>query len=129
MTRSSRTPHPLTVDDETFLWTLRHDHRAASGETFEDCREVLTIRRKGALGRLQVTFSAGPGHLVPDTHAATGAVGTPGGAWLDLHDPGTVRAILYEARRRGLGVDCAAVEEVDGWALFSAVAMGQPAEP
>jgi hypothetical protein len=123
MTRSSRTPRPLTVDDVTYLWALRHDHRATdSPDGFEDCREVLTIRRPGALGRLQITFGCGPGHLVPDSHAPTGAVGTPEGDWIDLHEPGTVRVLLEEARRRGLGADSAAVEEVDGWSLFAAVA-------
>ncbi|WP_236061511.1 hypothetical protein [Actinacidiphila acididurans] len=123
MTRSSRTPRPLTVDDETFLWTLRHDHRAAAGgKGYEDCREVLTIRRTGALGRLLITFAHGPGHLVPDAHAPSGAVGTPEGTWLNLHEPGTVRALLEAAHDLGLGADSAAVYEVDGWTLFASAA-------
>lgn len=122
MTRSARTPRPLTVNDETFLWTVRHDHRATDSQgAFEDCREVLTIRRPGALGRLTITFACGPGHLVPDAHGPD-AVGTEDGTWLDLHDPGTVRALLDEAHARGLGVDSAAVDEVDGWGLFSSAA-------
>lgn len=123
MTRSSRTPRPLTVDGETYLWTLRHEHDdARTGDGFEDCREVLTIRRAGALGRLEIVFTCGPGHLVPDRHARSGAVGTPDGAWLDLHEPGTVDALLAEAHDRGFGADSAAVYEVDGWTLFPAVA-------
>jgi hypothetical protein len=123
MTRSSRTPRPLTVDGETFLWTLRHEHRdAPAGEGFEDCREVLVIRRAGALGRIEIIFACGPGRLVPDAHAPSGAVGTPDGSWLDLHDPGTVHALLDEAHDRGLGADSAVVYEADGWALFPCVA-------
>lgn len=123
MTRSSRTPRPLTIGDETFLWTVRHEHTVpepAGG--YEDCREVLTIRRPNALGCLRITFTRGPGHLVPDTHAPAGAVGMPDGSWLDLHDPGTVRDLLEEARHRGLGADGAAAEEADGWVLFGPVA-------
>jgi hypothetical protein len=123
MTRSSRTPRPLTVDGETFLWTLRHEHRdAGTGDGYEDCREVLVVRRAGALGRIEISFACGPGRLVPDGHAPSGAVGTPDGAWLDLHEPGTVRALLEEAHDRGLGADSAAVYEVDGWTLFPPVA-------
>src|SRR5262245_38376216 len=121
MARSSVTPSPLAVGDESFLWTVRHKHRVEAGR-FEDCREVLTIRRPGAIGRLLIVFARGPGCLIPDGRIPSGSVGTQDGVWLNLHEPGTVRALLDEARARGRGIqDGAAVEQVDGWALFAAV--------
>ncbi|WP_328915882.1 MULTISPECIES: hypothetical protein [unclassified Streptomyces] len=121
MTRSSRTPRRLVVDGETFLWSVRHEHHGEQGR-YEGCREVLTFRRPGALGRLTVVFERGPGHLLPDGHASSGAVGTPDGAWLNLHEPGSARALLDAVRARGGRVGGDAAEEVDGWTLFPAVA-------
>jgi hypothetical protein len=122
MTRSSRTPRHLVVGDETFLWSVRHEHRSDAGR-YADCREVLTFRRPGALGRLQVVFAGGsPEHLVPDGRTPSGAVGTGHGSWLDLHEPGTVRALLEQARARGCHIGGDTTEQIDGWTLFETVA-------
>jgi hypothetical protein len=121
MTRSSRTPRRLVVGDDTFLWSVRHEHHGDEGR-YEDCREVLTVRRPGALGRLQVVFEGSPDHLVPDGRTPSGEVGTAHGPWLNLHEPGTVRALLDEARARGCRVSGDGTELVDGWALFATVA-------
>jgi hypothetical protein len=121
MTRSSRTPRQLVVGGETFLWSVRHAHHGEDGR-YEHCREVLTIRRPGALGRLEVVFAGCPGHLVPDGRTPSGAVGTCDGVWLDLHEPGTVRALLDEVTSRGGRVGGDWTDEVDGWPLLETVA-------
>jgi hypothetical protein len=122
MTRSSRTPRRLVVGDETFLWAVGHEHREEQGR-FLDCREVLTVRRPRALGRLRIVFEARPGHLVPDggPYTHSGSVGTDSAGWLNLHEPGTVRALLDEITARGGRVGADATETVDGWTLVDAV--------
>jgi hypothetical protein len=119
--RSSRTPRQLAIGGETFLWSVRHEHHGEPGR-YEDCREVLTLRRPGALGRLRVVFAQRPGRLVPDGRTPAGTVGVPGGPRLDLHEPGTVRALLDAVRSRGGRVGGDWTDEVDGWTLFHAVA-------
>ncbi|WP_329136112.1 hypothetical protein OG552_23745 [Streptomyces sp. NBC_01476] len=122
MTRSSRTPRQLVVGDETFLWAVGHEHRADGPRGYEDCREVLVLRRPGSLGRLRIVFAGGPGHLVPDGLTPSGCVGVTHGPALNLHEPGTVRALLDEARARGSRIAGETTEEIDGWALFASVA-------
>jgi hypothetical protein len=58
---------------------------------------------------------------VPDGYVHSGAVGT-GGLWLNLHEPGTVRALLDEATRRGWDSDDPRTSHLDGWDLFTAAA-------
>lgn len=95
MARCSKKARRLAVDSEIFLWSLEHEHRAEQ-DRYLDCREVLAIRRHGERGRLRIFFQDGPGRLVPDGYAHFGAVGTTEGGWLNLHEPGTVRALLAE---------------------------------
>ncbi|SCD44196.1 hypothetical protein GA0115240_108016 [Streptomyces sp. DvalAA-14] len=64
MTRSSRTPRTLVVGDERFLWSVRHEHHGEEGR-YADCRDVLTLRRPGALGRLELVFEGTQDHLRP----------------------------------------------------------------
>ncbi|MGW3745401.1 hypothetical protein ACWD62_33705 [Streptomyces sp. NPDC005146] len=118
MVRSSRKPRRLVVGEGTFLWSVGHHHHTARGR-YQDCREVLTIRGSGARGRLLVVFRAGPDRLVPDGFLPSGAVGTSAGSWLNLHEPGTVRALLDEAVSRGWYPDNPPTEQLDGWGLFS----------
>lgn len=56
--------------------------------------EILTLRRSGARGRLQI----------------------------GLHEPGTVRALLDEAIAGGWDADDPATTQADGWAHFDVVA-------
>jgi hypothetical protein len=121
MARSSKKARRLVVGSEIFLWSLGHEHRAEHGR-YLDCREVLTIRRHGARGRLRIFFQEDPGRLVPDGYAHSGAVGTTEGGWLNLNEPGTVRALLVEARTTGWQPDDPSTEQIDGWTLFDTVA-------
>ncbi len=119
------------VDGETFLWSLSHTHRALGDGQYEDCCETLVLRLFTARGRLRIVFRAGPGRLVPDGYLMpSGAVGTALGTTLNLHEPGTARALLDAALARGWRPDHPSGEEMDGWTLFDAVAARRgPASP
>ncbi|MBT2508048.1 hypothetical protein J7I98_19590 [Streptomyces sp. ISL-98] len=121
MSRSEKKSRRLVVDDKTFLWWVTHRHRAEEGR-FLDCCEILDIRPFGERGRLLITFQDGPGRLVPDGYMPSGSVGKARGADLNLHEPGTVRALLDEAGADGWDTDDPQVRTVDGWAFFDAVA-------
>lgn len=89
---------------------------------YQGCREILTLRRRGTHGRLQIVFRAGAGRLVPDGYLPSGAVGTTDDVWLNLHEPGTVRALLDEAIARGWNAGDKETTQIDGWELFGVVA-------
>ncbi|MFG2287699.1 hypothetical protein ACGFOU_16770 [Streptomyces sp. NPDC048595] len=129
MARSEKKARRLVVDGRTFLWSLGHSHRVPGNGRYEDCCEILVIRLFKARGRLHVLFREGPGKLVPDGLLPSGAVGTAGGGFLNLHEPGTVRALLDEALAKGWRPDDPPTEELDGWALFDAVAARRGAVP
>ncbi|MFE1770695.1 hypothetical protein [Streptomyces sp. NPDC059008] len=129
MARSDKKARRLVVDGQTFLWSLRHTHHVPDNGRYEDCCETLVIRLFKARGRLHVHFREGPGRLVPDGYLHAGAVGTAGGRFLNLHEPGTVRALLDEALAKGWCPDDPPTEELDGWALFDAVATRRGAVP
>ena len=111
------------VEGDTFLWSLRHTHHARGNGQYADCRETLVIRLFRARGRLRITFRADPGRLVPDGYLMpSGAVGTGLGSTLNLHEPGTVRALLDTAlNQQGWRPDDPATKEIDGWSLFDEV--------
>lgn len=107
----------LVAGEATYLWSVRHAHRvpAAGGA----CAEAVVLRREGSHGSLRITFAAGPGRAVPDGLLPSGVVGT-GSEALNLHQPGTARALLDEALARGWDPAAATGETVDGWTLFAA---------
>ncbi|TLS45403.1 hypothetical protein FE633_15170 [Streptomyces montanus] len=123
MARSGTKARRLVVDGETFLWSLSHTHRALGDGRYEDCCETLVLRLFKARGRLRIVFRAGHGRLVPDgCLMPSGAVGTALGTTLNLHEPGTARALLDAALAHGWRPDHPASAEMDGWTLFDAVA-------
>jgi hypothetical protein len=125
-TKSARA---LVVGQRTYRWTTTHSHRADdSGGTpsFHDCTEHVTVRRDGARGRLEFVFAAGPDHLVSDGILHAGAV-VRGDDYLNLNQPGVVRALLDEALSRGWRPTAAGRTEFDGWDLFDAVLARLPA--
>jgi hypothetical protein len=111
------------VGEETYRWSLGHEHRMVDEpRRYLDCREVLTLRRQGSPGRVLIVFEARPGHLVPDGYLPSGAVGTDRGGFINLYQPGTVRALLGEALTRGWDPARPGALSLDGWLLFDAVA-------
>ncbi|TDD47712.1 hypothetical protein [Saccharopolyspora elongata] len=119
MVRSRKKARRLVIDDVTFLWSVRHQHHVEQ-DRGQVCREVLAIGRAGAPGRVRIVFQGGAGRLVPDGLLHSGGVGT-GGSWLNLHEPGTVRALLDEALAGGWDPTDPSTEQIDGWLLFDAV--------
>jgi len=111
----------LVVDGRTFLWSVNHSHRALGNGRYEDCCESLVIRLFKARGQLRVAFRQSPGKLVADGYLPSGAVGTDG-RFLNLHEPGTARALLDGALAQGWHPDHPSGHEIDGWALFDVVA-------
>jgi hypothetical protein len=124
MARNRKKARRLIVGSDSYLWSVEHEHRAEGGQ-YQDCREVLAVRRVGSPGRLLIVFRAGADLLVPDGHAHSGAVGTAERGWLNLHEPGTVRALLAEATTGGWRPDDPSVTQADGWLFFDAVATRQ----
>ncbi|MEW2035048.1 hypothetical protein AB0901_31675 [Streptomyces roseifaciens] len=123
MARKGKTARRLVVDGATYMWSIGHTHHVLSDGRYEGCSETLVIRLFKARGRLHVSFTTGPGRLVPDgRYMPSGAVGTTDGRMLNLNEPGTVRALLDEALSRGWRPDDPPVEELDGWSLFDVVA-------
>ncbi|GLZ13045.1 hypothetical protein Acsp04_32800 [Actinomadura sp. NBRC 104425] len=112
----------LLVGADVYRWGAGHAHTRGQDDMGRprllDCREVLTIGREGSPGRLDIVFRAGPGRLVADGLLHNGAVvRADDDAYLNLHRPGVVRALLDEALHRGHGFDTGRAE-IDGWDLL-----------
>ncbi|KUN99251.1 hypothetical protein [Streptomyces resistomycificus] len=108
----------LVVDETTvYLWNVRHRHGDG-----DPCRETLTLLRDGV--RTRIVFRSGAGRS-----AGGGYPGHSGGVddrhgYLNLNEPGVVRALVDEASRRGL---LSGGGELDGWELLPAVVVSRAA--
>jgi hypothetical protein len=115
-------PRRLAVGEDTYLWSRAHAHeRGDDGRAvpvYLLCREVVTIRRDGAPGRMDVVFRADADGVVPDGLLYAGAVGRKDGPMLNLNEPGVVRALLDEALARGWQPNVPGQSQIDGWTLF-----------
>ncbi|MBC9712410.1 hypothetical protein H9Y04_07475 [Streptomyces sp. TRM66268-LWL] len=121
---SSRRVRRLAVDDTTYEWCFAHRHDRGRG--YSGCRSIVTVWRPGSRARLRFVFRPGPGRIISDGYFEEGAaVRVPDRAYLNLHEPGTVRALLDEHLAGGPFPGAGSVE-VDGWALFDAVAGPPP---
>ncbi|GAB2581521.1 hypothetical protein GCM10027168_12810 [Streptomyces capparidis] len=137
MPRHPRKPRRLVADGRTYLWTLRHSHRAPDGGRSADCRETLTLHPlpAGTGGPLRIVFAKAPGRYVPGgAPLGSGDVGYIRGSSLNLHEPGAVRALLDAASARGWQPGQRRAVEIDGWLLLDAAAAaragdGGPAGP
>ncbi|GAA1641118.1 hypothetical protein GCM10009733_042700 [Nonomuraea maheshkhaliensis] len=129
----SRPPRRLVVGSLTYHWRAGHRHERYQAEAdlprCDDCREVLSLRQAGARGRLVIVFREGPGRLVNDGMFHDGGVlRTSDHAYLNLHRPGVVRALLDEALERGHDFTTAETTEIDGWELIDG-ALGRLCPP
>lgn len=118
MPRRARAARRLVVDDATYLWSVRHEHHMEGKDGRYSCAEAVVLRREGSHGSLRIRFTEGPGRYVPDGYAPSGAVGTHD-AGLNLHEPGTIRALLDEALSHDWDPAASKGEVFDGWALFT----------
>ena len=123
-----RGPRRLVASPDQFWWSVRHAHdreydeRGVAGCV--GCREIVTIRRDGSRGRLDVVFRAGDGHLVSDGPLHAGSVLRADGDrlnLLNLNEPGVVRAVLDEALAHGWCPATPGRVQIDGWTLFDAI--------
>ncbi|MFD9104168.1 hypothetical protein [Streptomyces virginiae] len=120
MPRNPKKARRLVVDGHTYTWSVRHSHSRPGGGA-RDCCESLTVHLTGARGHLRIVFREGPGRLVPDGYwMVSGEVSLSTSESLLLHEPGTVRALMEEARARGWRPDGPSGMEIDGWTLFEA---------
>lgn len=120
MARKSWKARRLVVGDDTYLWSLRHRHRREDGRA-RDCRETVRLRRSGTRGCLVITFRDGGGGPVPDGFVGSGEAAAVSGGYVNLNEPGSVRALLDEAVAGGWRPDDPRTVELDGWLLFPAV--------
>ena len=60
MAPSGKRTRRLTISGTTYLWSLRHTHRALDDGTREDCCEALPIRSLDSRGGLRIQFRNGP---------------------------------------------------------------------
>ncbi|MEV6209339.1 hypothetical protein [Kitasatospora sp. NPDC051914] len=128
MARKDGGPRRMVVGDEVYLWWVRHDHQGDPGYV-RGCRNVLSVRRSDAAGRLAIAFAGGSGRLVTDGFLPSGAVATADGPVLNLHEPGIARALLDAALSDGWDPDAPVVRAVDGWPLYAAVVAGRGPSP
>ncbi|GAA1694164.1 hypothetical protein GCM10009765_49270 [Fodinicola feengrottensis] len=117
MSRNDRKIRRLVVDGKDFLWSLRHANRS-DGNNFLDCGEILTIYRGEPSERLLIVFQQRPDRLVADGHGPSATVYAQGGVVVNLHKPGTVRALIDEAMQDGWPT----TRQIDGWPLVDAIA-------
>lgn len=75
-----------------------------------------------------ISFPGGPGRQVFDGYGRAGIVGSKENGWLNLHEPGTARALLEEALASGWQPDDPAVTAIDGWQFFGTVAARRSAQ-
>ncbi|CAL9576718.1 hypothetical protein SUDANB105_04939 [Streptomyces sp. enrichment culture] len=103
----------LVVDESTtYLWSVRHRHGDG-----QPCEEVVSLHRDGK--RTRIVFREGPNRPVQGGYQPGGYVIDEHHNGLNLNEPGSVRALVDEATRRGL---LPGARQVDGWELLRAVA-------
>ncbi|MBT2210490.1 hypothetical protein [Actinomadura sp. NEAU-AAG7] len=113
----------LLVGSLTYRWSAGHRHKRYQDEEgrprCDGCREILSLRQEGAPGRLFIVFHEGPGRIVNDGMFHDGGVlRTSDRAYLNLHRPGVVRALLDAALADGHDFASAGTAEINGWDLI-----------
>ncbi|MGW4895140.1 hypothetical protein ACWEQL_23135 [Kitasatospora sp. NPDC004240] len=125
MPRNPKRPRRLVTDDRVHLWTLRHSHRRLADGRAVDCAETLTLtpQPSGTGGPLRIVFAESPDTFVPGgAYTGSGDVGRIRGASLNLHEPGSVRALLDTALTHGWNPDDRRPVRLDGWPLLDEAA-------
>ncbi|MFI6943112.1 hypothetical protein ACIBI4_27935 [Streptomyces sp. NPDC050418] len=118
MTRRRRIRR-LVTDDAVYEWCFAHRHDRVRG--YDGCRSTVTLWRPGSRARLRFVFRPGPDRLIAECSFDQGAaVRMPDRAYLNLYEPGSVRALLDEHLTHEPFPD-SGTTEVDAWPLFDAV--------
>ncbi|MGI5326912.1 hypothetical protein [Actinomadura nitritigenes] len=109
----------MMVDGAVYGWCFAHRHDRVRG--YPGCSSTVTLWRRGGSGRLRLVFRPEHDRVIADGYFDEGAaIRLPDRAYLNLYEPGSVRALLEEAVADGVWPDAGTVE-VDGWPLFDAV--------
>lgn len=124
----SKVLRKLVVGERTFRYALAHQHQidASSGRTvYSTCTELLAIGLdQRPRCELTIAFRGGPGGLVPDggmgSHAGMVRLLAIEDGYLNLNEPGVVRAFLDAAMARGWIPEGAPLT-LDGWDLLEDV--------
>jgi hypothetical protein len=123
---SRRRRRRMVADGALYGWCFGHWHDRARG--YLGCKSTVTLWRPESRARLRLVFRPGPGRAIADGYFDEGAVvRLPDRAHMNLHEPGSVRALLDEALARGL-FPVTGAAEADGWPLFDAVTPQDPTD-
>ncbi|MEU4849349.1 hypothetical protein [Streptomyces gilvosporeus] len=114
----------MVVGGTVYGWAFGHRHDRVRG--YSGCSNTVALWRPGSRACLRLVFQPTSDRAISDGYFDEGAVvRLPDREYLNLHEPGSVRALLDEALARGLFPATGPVE-VDGWPLFDAV---RPQDP
>ena len=114
----------MVAGGTVYGWAFGHRHDRVRG--YAGCSSMVTLWRPGLQARLRIVFQPGPDRVIADGYFDAGAtMRLPDRAYLNLHELGTVRALLDQALARDL-FPAAGTVEVDGWPLFDAVMPKDP---
>ncbi|MGW0999357.1 hypothetical protein ACWD5V_40045 [Streptomyces sp. NPDC002523] len=117
----------MVVGGIAYGWCFGHRHDRVRG--YPGCTSSVTLWRPGSRACLRLVFRPASDRVIADGYFDEGAVvRMPDRECLNLHEPGSVRALLDEALVRGL-FPAAGTVEVDGWPLFDAVRPQDPPDP
>ncbi|GHF78827.1 hypothetical protein GCM10018783_56370 [Streptomyces griseosporeus] len=109
----------MLVGGTEYAWCFGHRHDRLRG--YAGCSTTLTLWRAGDRSCLRLVFRPSPDRAIADGYFDEGAVvRLTDRAYLNLHEPGSVRSLLDEAVARGL-LPTSGLVETDGWPLFDAV--------
>ncbi|MGW7381079.1 hypothetical protein [Streptomyces sp. NPDC054794] len=121
---SRRRVRRMVVGGTVYGWCFGHRHDRVRG--YPGCSSTVTLWRAGTRARLRLVFKPASDRAIADGYFDEGAaVRLPDREYLNLHERGSVRALLDEALVRELFPATGSVE-VDGWPLFDAVRPSGP---
>jgi hypothetical protein len=102
----------LATDEHSYLWRVWHSHG-------EGCDEILSVRRVASSSGRALHFRPKSGFLILDGGvSASGVVGDDADRWLNLHEPGVVRAFIDVLTASEWPAADLAFAHLDGWAWF-----------
>lgn len=112
MSRNPRKYRVLVAGEHTFIWRTTHCH-------VRGCEDILTIRRSGTPSGRALHFGDKPGFLPSGgAYSEAGVVADDKRRWLNLNEPGVVRAFIDALCEAGWQATDRSYLHVDGWEWF-----------
>ncbi|MFJ1864012.1 hypothetical protein ACIOD1_05225 [Streptomyces sp. NPDC088097] len=124
MARPDHAVRRLVVEGRTFHWSVRHVHHVRNPDGSLTCHDTLNLRLPPHGGRLRVVFPWGRGRILPGVGWVPGAAGAvpPGErVAVNLHEPGTARAVVDRLLEDGWDPEDRHGRDVDGWDVSASV--------